>query len=267
MTQQRYKPIAENDRISVYAKSFDERSKDLEKYIVRTSDKPALIIHEDGDNKFTETNLNNIIDTVTQGESGLVTLPSRFPKIRFNRLDYEPLIKDSRKGMANSPVIQARHALSPYYFEGDHEIERMCEGIMLGKINGIYYVDVTNAQDLKLNRPLYEAILLEGWFEHIGGPTIRTNHGPLQHDNLTRELLGSRDSGEIESLISQINTTGIDEDFVWNGLDHLYPNPIERVERMDEYAKKWFPEEFNKIAEAHRKSIDWLNSMRNEETR
>ena len=57
-------------------------------------------------------------------------------------------------------------------------------------------------------------------------------------------------------------TIGRQEKFDWCGLDTLFPDEAERLERIKEYQRNWFPGEISRVVKADEEFREWLKTLK-----
>ena len=77
------------------------------------------------------------------------------------------------------------------------------------------------------------------------------------------EFLDSKTKESAEKIIKELNQKGgYRLKQLWNGLDILYPDFHERMERIKKFNDRWFPEEVILGRKTYEDSRAWLQSLK-----
>ncbi len=106
---------------------------------------------------------------------------------------------------------------------------------------------------------------LEGFSETNLGKRHRSGlHKEERRVNYPYDLKSVKDCDELIEYAREHRGLGR-EKFYWFGLDLMFPDPDERLQRIKDFHKNWYPGEWEKVALEGDECKAWLRSLKSEE--
>ncbi len=118
-----------------------------------------------------------------------------------------------------------------------------------------------------LGEAITEYALLEEFCECVIGPSIRQVYMHPICDEYKKDLMNATNEDKAIGILREISQNNEhyhikSPDMVWQGLNLLYPNLEQRLQRIKEFETNWFPGEIVKARKSYTQSRNWLESLK-----
>ncbi len=234
---------------------------------LRQIEKPTIILQSLG-NKFPscQGNVDALTDFLTNQKDPWETLPEAYKVIQVDRSN---LFKEDVP--VPKWVMSLSHVKPRFKFDDKKELNFKINSAILPRFRLMseWCQPYLFGEQPAVGRPIVEYALFEQFCEEVLGPSLFYSQ-PQNFDS--HELIQCRNEEESIRFIKQKRLLHLDspkilEDLtefqIWFGLNNLYPDLNERLNRVKEFQEKWYPEEIFRGRKSYEDTRDWLKTLKN----